>query len=181
MRSWRMMAFVVGLCLAAAPAWAQSTEFVANLTSGPQAFPLGEIVQPFFGDTGTSGWAVVTIDPSARTLSYRVTVVNPSGASIGQLFVSTAGTAVSVLTFAPPVHTSIVLNNFLDDFCYDLYAITFEGTVAAAELTLGREQGARSADEIFAAVGEGKAYLQVGSTASLGTGIRGSLAKKVGS
>ena len=173
-----MIAFAIGLWLAAAPAWAQSTEFVANLTSGPQAVPPGEIVQPFFGDTGTSGWAVVTIDPSARTLSYRVTVINPSGASIGRLFVNTAGAAVSFLTLAPAVHTSIVLNNFLDDFCYDLYAITFEGTVGAAALTLGREQGARSADEIFAAVAEGKAYLQVGSTANPGSEIRGSLAKK---
>jgi hypothetical protein len=173
----RMTALLVGVGLVAPPAFAQSTEFVANLTGGNQALSAGAIVQPFVG-TATSGWATVIIDRSARTLSYRVVVVNALSVPTGRLFINTTGTTVPVLTFMRPIPTSIVLNNFMDDLCYDIPAIEFEGTIAAADLTLGREQGVRSADEIFAAVVDEKAYVQVGSSANPGADSRGQLTRR---
>lgn len=172
-----MLAMVLSLGLTAASASAQSAEFVAKLTRGSTSSP-GAIVQPFIGDTSTSGWVTLTVDRRARTLSYRVVVVNAPGGATGRLVVNSAGTAVPVLTFAPAVPTSIVLNNIVDDLCYDTPAISFEGTVATAELRLQPEQGIRSADDIFAAVAEGKGYVEVTSSGNPGAEIRGQLTKK---
>src|SRR5207248_3703491 len=133
----RTTALMIGVGLLAASAFAQSTEFVANLTLGNQALPASAIVQPFVGATATSGWATVTIDRSARTLSYHVVVVNPVGAPSGRLLISTTGTTVPVFTFTRPVPTSITLNNIIDDLCYEIAAISFEGTIGSAELALG--------------------------------------------
>jgi hypothetical protein len=177
MRLRRTVAMVLSLGLTAASASAQSAEFVARLTRGSTSSP-GAIVQPFIGDTSTSGWVTLTIDRGARTLSYNVVVVNAPGGATGRLLVSSAGAAVPVLTFAPPVPMSIVLNNIVDDLCYDTGAISFEGTIPAAELRLQPEQGIRSADDIFQAVAEGKVYVEVTSIGNPGTEIRGQLTKK---
>jgi CHRD domain len=174
----RLTLLLIGIGLVAAPAFAQSTEFAANLTRGNQILQAGAIVQPFWGDTATSGWATVIVDRSARTLSYRVVVVNPPAAPNGRLFINTTGASVPVFTFTRPLPMSIILNNITDDFCYDIAAISFEGTIAAADLTLGREPGVSSADDIFTAVVDGKAYVQVGSTANPGADIRGQLTRR---
>jgi hypothetical protein len=92
-------ALCFGALLATVPVRAQSVEFVANLTSGGRVVSSGTIVQPFVGETGTTGWAVVTVDSMSRTISYSVTIVNPPGTPVGRLFVTGTGVSVPVITF----------------------------------------------------------------------------------
>src|SRR5688572_3899662 len=89
---------------------AQTLLLTAHLALGnPNSTP-GTIVQPFLGDTGTSGWAVITVDTSLRTFSYHVTVVNPPSNLTGHLHLATTAMAGPViLTFPPPVPAFIVL------------------------------------------------------------------------
>jgi hypothetical protein len=174
----RIVALCVGALLAATPVRAQSAEFVANLTSGNRPVPSGAIVQPFVGETAAAGWAVVTVDSLARTVSYTVTIVNPPSTPSGRLFVTGTGLAVPVIPFGPPVPTSIVLNNISDDLCYEVPAVSFQGTVKAADLVLGPEQGIRTAEDVVAAITAGKAYVTVGSATQPVGGLRGQLAKR---
>src|SRR5438874_1943465 len=139
-----MLAMALGAGLTAASASAQSAAFVAELTHGGTS-SAGAIVQPFIGDTSTSGWVTLTLDRRAGTLSYRVVVVNAPSGTTGRLVITSGDRAVPVLTLAPPVPTSIVLNNIVDDLCYDVAAVSFEETIAAAGLSLQPEHGIRSA------------------------------------
>jgi hypothetical protein len=174
----RVTAWVIAVLLATVPVRAQSVEFVANLASGDRTVSSGIVVQPFLGDTGATGWAVVTTDSTLRTISYRVTVVNAPGIRGGRLFVAANGAAVPVIAFGAPVPMAIVLNNISDDLCYETSAISFEGTVGAAELALGPEQGIRRVEDVFAAIAGGKAYVAVESAGEPAAGLRGQLAKR---
>src|SRR5947208_2867129 len=101
-----------GVILAPQPVMAQTVLLAANLTRGGQTPVPGVVVLPFVGETGTSGWATITVDMAARTLSYAVTVVNPPSEATARLSVFATGTVTPlVIDLTRPTPISIVLNN----------------------------------------------------------------------
>jgi hypothetical protein len=144
--------------LGASPASAQTFTLTATLTG------TGEATQTTNGvNTGAFGSAIVTVDMSARTVTYSVTVFNlPSGVTASHIHAGSTSTAGPVVVnFAPPVNAS-------NDF-------TFAGTVKDTEFVLRPDQGIRSADDMFQAILGGNSYVNVHSTVNPGGEIRGQL------
>src|SRR5690349_8821313 len=153
---------------------AETIVLAASLTSGAPLSPLGVVFFPFVGDSDFSGWATILVDASSRTVSYRVTVVNAPSALAGSLHLALSGnTGPTVLNFVRPMSTSIVLNNFADDVCYGVEAVSFEGTVRAVDFVLPSDQVVRSVDDIFAAILDGRSYVTVASVTNPSTAITG--------
>ncbi len=158
---------------------AETIVLAASLTSGAPLSPPGVVIFPFVGDSEFSGWATITVDASSRTVSYRVTVVNAPSALAGSLHLAPSGTTgPALLNFVRPMSTSIVLNNFGDDVCYSVDAVSFEGTVRAADFVVPSDQVIGSADDIFAAILDGQSYVTVASVTNPGTAITGRVVRK---
>ena len=117
-------------------------------------------------NTGAFGSATVTLDTSARTVTYRVDVFNlPSGVTASHIHVGGVGTAGPiVINFAPPVNAS-------NDFA-------FSGTVPESQWIQRPEQGIRSGDDIIQAILGNNTYVNVHSTVNGGGEIRGRLVLK---
>ena len=153
-----MMAVLVtaGLMGLAAPASAQTVVLTANL-SGANEPPIPGIL------TGAFGSATITVNLTARTVTYAVTVFNlPSGVTASHIHVGAVGIAGPVVVnFAPAVTSS-------NDF-------SFSGTVQDTAFVLRPDQGIRSADDMFQAILGGNSYVNVHSSANPGGEIRGQL------
>ncbi len=117
-------------------------------------------------NTGAFGTATITLDTTARTLTYRIDVFNlPSGVTASHIHVGGPGTTGPVIiNFAPPVSAS-------NDFA-------FAGTVAEAQWVLRPEQGIRSADDIIQAILGNNTYVNVHSTVNAPGEVRGRLVLK---
>lgn len=147
------------LVAAATPAAAQTFTLTATLTGAAET-PAPGI------NTGAFGAAMVTVDLSARTVTYRVDVFNmPSGVTMSHIHVGAAGTTGPVIVnFAPPVNAS-------NDF-------GFTGTVAEGQFVMRPDLGIRSADDVFQAVLGNNTYVNVHSAANPGGEVRGQLMMK---
>ncbi len=145
--------------VATAPASAQTYTLTAQLSGGNETPAPGL-------NTGAFGSATVTVDMSARTVTYRVDVFNlPSGIVASHIHVGALGTpGPIVVNFAPPVPAS-------NDFA-------FSGTVKDTEFLLRPDQGIRSPDDMFQAILGGNTYVNVHSQANPGGEIRGQLVLK---
>lgn len=117
-------------------------------------------------NTGAFGSATVTVNMSARTVTYQVDVFNlPSGATASHIHVGAPGTAGPVIVnFAPPLSAS-------NDFA-------FAGTVPDGQFLLRPDQGIRSADDVFQAILGGNTYVNVHSQVNGGGEVRGRLTLK---
>ncbi len=156
---WKAVLVVAALvALAAAPASAQTFTLTASLNGANET--------PTALNTGAFGSATVTVDMTARTVSYVVDVFNlPSGVSASHIHAGAAGTSGPVVVnFAPPVPAS-------NDF-------RFSGTVKDTEFVLRPDQGIRSADDMFQAILGGNSYVNVHSAVNGGGEIRGQLILK---
>lgn len=117
-------------------------------------------------NTGAFGSATITVNMSARTVTYAVDVFNlPSGVTASHIHIGASGTAGPVIVnFAPPLTAS-------NDFSYS-------GTVPDTQFLLRPDQGIRSADDIFQAIIGGNTYVNVHSSVNTGGEIRGRLTLK---
>src|SRR6478752_1115828 len=88
------------IALAAGPEAAQTFTLTAQLNGANET--------PAAINTGAFGSAVVTVDMTNRTVTYRVDVFNlPSGVTASHIHVGAAGTGGPVVVnFAPPVPAS---------------------------------------------------------------------------
>ena len=152
----------VGLVgFAVAPASAQTFVLTANLTGA------GEATQTTNGiNTGAFGDATITVDMTARTVTYRINVWNlPSGVTASHIHVGAANTAGAVVVgFTVPTNAS-------NDF-------SFSGVVPDTAFSLNPAAGIRSADDMFQAILGGNSYVNVHSTVNPGGEIRGQLILK---
>ena len=150
-------ALVAVLGLGAQPASAQTYTLTATLSGSAENPPI---------NTGAFGSATVTVDMTARTVTYRVDVYNlPSGVTASHIHAGAIGTnGPVVVNFAPPVPAS-------NDF-------GFSGTVRDTEFVLRPDQGIRSADDMFQAILGENSYVNVHSTVNGGGEIRGQLLLK---
>ena len=155
-RSKLLALAAAGVLGISAPASAQVVVLKATLT-GANETPAPGI------NTGAFGTATVTVDTTARTVTYSVQVFNlPSGVIASHIHVGAAGTAGPVVVnFSPTVNSS-------NDF-------TFSGTVADTTFVLRPDQGIRSADDMFQAILGGNSYVNVHSSVNPGGEIRGQL------
>ena len=112
-------------------------------------------------NTGAFGSSTVTVDTSARTVTYKVDVFNlPSGVTLSHIHVGAPGTHGSgLVNFAPPVNAS-------NDFSYS-------GTVPGPQWLMRPDQGIRSGDDIIQAILGNNTYVNVHSTVNAGGEIRG--------
>ena len=149
-------AFIAVLGLGA-QASAQTFTLTATLSGSSENPPI---------NTGAFGSATVTVDMTARTVTYRVDVYNlPSGVTASHIHVGAIGTnGPVVVNFAPPVPAS-------NDFA-------FSGTVRDTDFLLRPDQGIRSADDMFQAILGENSYVNVHSAVNGGGEIRGQLLMK---
>ena len=149
----------VGFLGLTAPVSAQTFVLTATLTGA------GETPAPGI-NTGAFGTATVTVDMTARTVTYAVQVFNlPSGVTASHIHVGAAGTpGPVVVNFAPATNSS-------NDF-------SFSGVVQDTTFLLRPDQGIRSADDMFQAILGGNAYVNVHSAVNPGGEIRGQLVLK---
>lgn len=142
-----------------ASAHAQIFTLTAALTGSEETPPPGL-------NTGAFGSATITLDTTARTVSYRVDVFNlPSGVTASHIHVGGVGTAGPIIVnFAPPLNAS-------NDFAY-------AGTVPESQWILRADQGIRSGDDIIQAILGNNTYVNVHSTVNGGGEIRGRLVLK---
>ncbi len=155
-----MLAMTVGaLGAGVVSAHAEVYTLTANLTGSEETPPPGL-------NTGAFGTATITLDTTARTLSYRVDVFNlPSGVTASHIHVGGVGTAGPVvINFAPPVNAS-------NDFAY-------AGTVPEAQWVLRPDQGIRSGEDIIQAILGNNTYVNVHSTVNAAGEVRGRLVLK---
>jgi CHRD domain len=147
-------ALVAVLGLGAQTASAQTYTLTATLTGAGENPAI---------NTGAFGSATVTVDMSAKTVTYRVDVYNlPSGVTASHIHAGAIGTnGPVVVNFAPPVPAS-------NDF-------GFSGTVRDTEFVLRPDQGIRSADDMFQAILGENSYVNVHSTVNGGGEVRGQL------
>ena len=145
--------------LSAAPASAQTYTLTATLT-GANETPAPGI------NTGAFGSATVTVDLTARTVSWVVDVFNmPSGVTAGHIHVGAAGTP------GPTVVNFTVVAGVSNDF-------RISGSARDTEFTLRPDQGIRSADDMFQAILAGNSYVNVHSSVNGGGEVRGQLTLK---
>jgi hypothetical protein len=152
-------ALTAGLLGFTAPVSAQTFVLTATLTGA------GETPAPGI-NTGAFGTATVTVDLTARTVTYTVQVFNlPSGVTASHIHVGAVGTpGPVVVNFAPALNSS-------NDF-------SFSGVVQDTAFVLRGDQGIRSADDMFQAIIGGNAYVNVHSAVNPGGEIRGQLVLK---
>jgi len=163
----------------ARPGSAQTVVLTASLTAGNEPVPPASPLIPFFDTTHSFGAGTITVDPSARTVSYSFRMYNLPGTVTGGIFVGGPGPAgVIVVSFAPPVPASVVLNNISDDVCYEIPAIAFDGTASAAAFVLRPELGIRPADDLLQAILSGNAYVAARPVERPDGEIRGPLVPK---
>jgi hypothetical protein len=143
----------------AASASAETFTLTAALTGSEETPPPGL-------NTGAFGSATITLDTSARTVTYRVDVFNlPSGVTASHIHVGGVGTTGPVIVnFAPPTNAS-------NDFA-------FSGTVPESQWVMRAEQGIRSGDDIIQAILGGNTYVNVHSVVNGGGEVRGRLVLK---
>lgn len=156
---WKAVLFAGAaiVALATAPVSAQTFTFTATLNGANETPAL---------NTGAFGNATVTVDLTARTVSWVVDVFNlPSGVTAGHIHVGGPGTpGPTVVNFVVPTPAS-------NDF-------RISGTAKDTEFTLRPEQGIRSADDMFQAILGGNSYVNVHSTVNGGGEVRGALVLK---
>ena len=155
--------WMLPLCLAvalvgfgAAPASAQTFVLTATLTGA------GEATQTANGiNTGAFGDATITVDMTARTVTYRVNVWNlPSGVTASHIHVGAANTPArsSSASRCPPTRR------------------TTSRSAASCRTPHCAEPGAASGpDDMFQAILGGNSYVNVHSTVNPGGEIRGQL------
>jgi len=117
-------------------------------------------------NTGAFGSATITVDTSARTVTYQVSVFNlPSGVTASHIHVGAPSTTGPIIVnFAPPVNAS-------NDFAYS-------GTVPESQWLMRPDQGIRSGDDIIQAILGNNTYVNVHSTVNPGGEIRGRLIRQ---
>ena len=114
-------------------------------------------------NTGAFGSATITVDTSARTVSYQVSVFNlPSGVTASHIHVGAEKTA------GPVVVNFVVPQTASNDF-------GFSGTTAFSAFVLRPDQGIRSSDDMVQAILGGNSYCNVHSAVNPAGEIRGQL------
>ena len=153
---WTVLITVVALGAGVASASAQSFTLTASL-SGNNETPAPGL------NTGAFGSATVTVDMTARTITYRVDVFNlPSGATASHIHAGAPGTAGPVIiNFAPPINAS-------NDF-------GFSGTLTETAFVARPDQGIRSFDDALQAILGNNTYVNVHSAVNAGGEVRGQL------
>ena len=154
-----LLAALAVATLAAAPAAAQTYTLTAALSGGNETPAPGV-------NTGAFGNATVTVNMTARTVSWVVNVYNmPSGVTAGHIHVGAAGTpGPTVVNFTVPTTAS-------NDF-------GISGSASDTQFTLRPDQGIRSADDMFQAILGGNSYVNVHSQVNGGGEVRGQLILK---
>jgi hypothetical protein len=145
--------------LVAGSASAQTFTLTATLTGGNET-PAPGI------NTGAFGNATVTLNVSARTVTWDVDVFNfPSGVTAGHIHAGAFGTpGPTIVNFAVPSPAS-------NDF-------KVSGSSKDTEWNLRPDQGIRSADDIIQAILGGNTYVNIHSAVNTGGEIRGQLILK---
>jgi hypothetical protein len=144
--------------LASTPAAAQTFTLTATLDGAGEATETANGVT-----TGAFGDATVTVNLTARTVTYRVRVFNlPSGITQSHIHVGAPKVA------GPVVVNFTVVANTSNDF-------EFSGVVPDTAFVLRPDQGIRSADDMFQAILGNNTYVNVHSSVNPGGEIRGQL------
>jgi hypothetical protein len=114
--------------------------------------------------TGSAGNATVTLNMSARTITYRVEVYNmPVGTTASHIHVGAAGVNGPVI-----VNFTVPAGGISND-----YALT--GTAAATDVVPRAAQGINTFEDAAQALLQGNTYVNVHSTNNPGGEIRGQL------
>ena len=152
---WKPVLLAACLLASAAPLSAQTFTLTASLHGGNET--------PAAVVTGAFGNATVTVDMTARTVSWIVDVFNlPSGVTAGHIHVGAPGAGgPTVVNFVVPTPAS-------NDF-------RVAGTMRDVEFTLRPDQGIRSPDDMFQAILGGNTYVNIHSQVNGGGEIRGQL------
>ena len=152
---WKPVLFAACLLALAAPLSAQTFTLTASLHGGNET--------PAVVVTGAFGNATVTVDMTARTVTWVVDVFNlPSGVTAGHIHVGAPGAGgPTVVNFVVPTPAS-------NDF-------RVAGTMRDVEFTLRPDQGIRSPDDMFQAILGGNTYVNIHSQVNGGGEIRGQL------
>jgi hypothetical protein len=155
MNRWKAVVFAAFLMALAAPLSAQTFTLTAALHGGNET--------PVTVVTGAFGNATVTVDMTARTVSWVIDIFNlPSGITAGHIHVGAPGAGgPTVVNFVVPTPAS-------NDF-------RVAGTARDTEFTLRPDQGIRSADDMFQAILGGNTYVNIHSQVNGGGEIRGQL------
>ena len=141
-----------------AEARAQTLVYTATLSGSNEAPPVAA--------TGAGGFATVTIDVAAQTVTWVVDVYNlPSGVTAGHIHAGGVGVAGPVVVnFTVPTTAS-------NDF-------RISGSAGAANVVARPAQGVNTWEDLLQALATGHAYVNVHSQANPGGEIRGQLARQ---
>lgn len=145
------------LLVSAAQAQAQVYTLVAQLSGGNEVPGIA---------SGSGGTATVTVDATAKTISWVVDVYNlPSGVTQSHIHAGSPGVAGPVIINFP---VTVAVSN---DFRYT-------GTAGASEVVARPAQGVNGIDDAIQAILAGQTYVNVHSQINPGGEIRGQLILK---
>ena len=143
--------------LVSAQAQAQTYTLTAQLSGGNEVPGIA---------SGSGGNATVTVDATAKTISWVVDVFNlPSGVTQSHIHAGSPGVAGPVIINFPVV---VATSN---DFRYT-------GTAGASDFLARPAQGVNSIDDVIQAILAGQTYVNVHSQINPGGEIRGQLILK---
>jgi hypothetical protein len=144
--------------LFSAQAQAQTLTFTATLSGSNEAPPVAA--------TGAGGFATVTLDLTAQTLSWVVDVFNlPSGVTAGHIHAGGVGVAGPVVVnFTVPTSAS-------NDF-------RITGSARPADVVARQPQGVNTWEDLVQAMMTGHTYVNVHSQVNPGGEIRGQLVQQ---
>jgi|RhiMetdeSRZDD1v2_1073273.scaffolds.fasta_scaffold259291_3 CHRD domain-containing protein len=141
-----------------AQAHAQTLTYTATLSGSNEAPPVAA--------TGAGGFATITINVAAQTLTWVVDVYNlPSGVTAGHIHAGGAGVA------GPVVVNFVVPTSASNDF-------RITGTAGPADVVARQPQGVNGWEDLLQAIATGHAYVNVHSQVNPGGEIRGQLVLK---
>ena len=144
--------------LFSAQAQAQTLAFTATLSGSNEAPPVAA--------TGAGGFATVTLNLTAQTLSWVVDVFNlPSGVTAGHIHAGGAGVA------GPVVVNFTVPTNASNDF-------RITGSARPADVVARQPQGVNTWEDLVQAMMTGHTYVNVHSQVNPGGEIRGQLVQQ---
>jgi len=144
--------------LFSAQAQAQTLTFTATLSGSNEAPPVAA--------TGAGGFATVTLDLTAQTLSWVVDVFNlPSGVTAGHIHAGGVGVAGPVVVnFTVPTSAS-------NDF-------RITGSARPADVVARQPQGVNTWEDLVQAMMTGHTYVNVHSQVNPGGEVRGQLVQQ---
>jgi hypothetical protein len=137
---------------------AQTLTYTATLSGSNEAPPVAA--------TGAGGFATITLNLTAQTLSWVVDVYNlPSGVTAGHIHAGGVGVA------GPVVVNFVVPTNASNDF-------RISGSAGPSDVVARQPQGVNTWEDLVQALATGHAYVNVHSQVNPGGEIRGQLVLK---